>query len=104
MECCRLHATLQLANFALIYYAQTRVKKSTNGLHPANIWTLSINGISVFLDFLQTHLSYDDLAHLNQTFWCRKQGNSSPSLSTPHLARKDANSPLKERRKIFITH
>lgn len=49
---CGLHATQQLVNFALIYYAQTRVKKYTNGLHPANIWTLSINGISVFLDFL----------------------------------------------------
>jgi hypothetical protein len=57
-----LYVAHQIASFSLIYYAQTRVRKYTTGLHPVNIWALAINGLFVLLHFLQTHIWYDGLA------------------------------------------
>lgn len=52
----------QLAIFALIYYAQTQVRKYTTGLHPVNYWALGVNAFFILLHFVQTHIWYDGLA------------------------------------------
>ena len=52
----------QLAMWALIYYAQTRVKRYINGLHRINYVALAINASFILLHLLQTHLWYDGLA------------------------------------------
>lgn len=52
----------QLAAFSLIYYAQTRVKQYTPGLHPINLIALGVNAFFVLLHFIQTHIWYDGLA------------------------------------------
>jgi hypothetical protein len=52
----------QLAMWALIYYAQTRIKRYTNGLHWINYAALAINAGFILLHLLQTHLWYDGLA------------------------------------------
>lgn len=52
----------QLAIFALIYFAQTRVRKYTTGLHPVNYWALGVNALFILLHFVQTHIWYDGLA------------------------------------------
>lgn len=57
-----LYLVHQFAIWYLIYYAQTRVKKYTTGLHPVNLWALGINAVFVLLHLLQTHLFYDGLA------------------------------------------
>ncbi|MEM7147752.1 MAG: hypothetical protein AAF591_21795, partial [Verrucomicrobiota bacterium] len=56
------YALHQVAHFGLIYYAQNRVGRYTDGLHKVNVWALAINGFFVLLHFLQTHLWYDGLA------------------------------------------
>jgi hypothetical protein len=56
------YALHQIALWALIYYAQTRVKTYTNGLHPVNVWALSVNAFFILLHFVQTHIWYDGLA------------------------------------------
>lgn len=57
-----LYLLHQLANFGLIYYAQTRVKTYATGLHNVNIAALAINALFVVLHFVQTHVWYDALA------------------------------------------
>jgi hypothetical protein len=57
-----LYLAHQLANLVLIYYAQTRVKIYTRGLHPVNLIALGTNAVFVLLHVLQTHLWYDGLA------------------------------------------
>lgn len=57
-----LYLVHQMAIWGLIYYAQTRVKKYTTGLHPVNVWALGVNAVFVLLHLLQTHLFYDGLA------------------------------------------
>ncbi len=57
-----LYLAHQFISWGLIYYAQTRVKKYTNGLHPVNIWALGANAVFIGLHLLQTHLFYDGLA------------------------------------------
>jgi hypothetical protein len=57
-----LYLAHQFVSWGLIYYAQTRVKKYTNGLHPVNIWALGANAAFIVLHLLQTHLFYDGLA------------------------------------------
>jgi hypothetical protein len=57
-----LYALHQLTLWGLIYYAQTRVKRYTPGLHPVNVVALSVNALFVGLHFAQTHLWYDGLA------------------------------------------
>jgi hypothetical protein len=57
-----LYALHQLSLWGLIYYAQTRVKKYTVGLHPVNIAALALNAVFITLHFVQTHVWYDGLA------------------------------------------
>jgi hypothetical protein len=52
----------QVALWGLIWYAQTRVKKYTGGLHPVNIAALGVNALFILLHFIQTHIWYDGLA------------------------------------------
>lgn len=52
----------QLVVWGLIFYAQTRVKRYTSGLHPVNLWALGANAFFVLLHFIQTHIWYDGLA------------------------------------------
>lgn len=57
-----LYAIHQVIIWGLIYYAQTRVKKYTGGLHPVNVIALGVNALFVVLHFAQTHIFYDGLA------------------------------------------
>jgi hypothetical protein len=57
-----LYLAHQLVSWGLIYYAQTRVKRYTNGLHPVNVWALGTNAVFIGLHLLQTHFFYDGLA------------------------------------------
>jgi hypothetical protein len=52
----------QISSWGLIYYAQTRVRRYTNGLHPINIVALALNAGFILLHFVQTHIWYDGLA------------------------------------------
>ncbi|GAA3467894.1 hypothetical protein [Nonomuraea roseola] len=56
------YAAHQIAFWALIFYAQTRVGRYTAGLHPVNVVALAVNTGFVALHTLQTHLFYDGLA------------------------------------------
>jgi hypothetical protein len=57
-----LYALHQLALWGAIYYAQTRVRRYTTGLHPVNWIALGINATFVLLHIVQTHVWYDGLA------------------------------------------
>ncbi len=57
-----LYLAHQISLWGLIWYAQTRVKKYTNGLHPVNIAALGVNALFVVLHLIQTHIWYDGLA------------------------------------------
>ena len=57
-----LYLLHQVALWGLIYYAQTRVKKYTAGLHPVNVAALGVNALFILLHLAQTHLLYDGLA------------------------------------------
>ncbi|HLN60502.1 MAG TPA: hypothetical protein VK464_03050 [Symbiobacteriaceae bacterium] len=52
----------QVTNWALIWYAQTRRPRYTNGLHKVNLWALATNAFFVLLHFAQSHIWYDGLA------------------------------------------
>ncbi|MFC7625582.1 hypothetical protein [Microlunatus sp. GCM10028923] len=52
----------QLAFWLLIFYAQTRVRRYSAGLHPVNLVALATNLGFVGLHLVQTHLFYDGLA------------------------------------------
>jgi hypothetical protein len=56
------YALHQITLWSLIFYAQTRVKKYSTGLHPVNIWALAANAFFIILHFIQTHLWFDGLA------------------------------------------
>lgn len=56
------YALHQVTIWALIYYAQTRVKKYKAGLHTVNVVALAANVVFIFLHLLQTHIWYDGLA------------------------------------------
>ncbi|WP_262379629.1 hypothetical protein [Nonomuraea sp. PA05] len=56
------YAAHQIAFWGLIYYAQTRVRRYTAGLHPVNVVALAVNTGFIALHTLQTHLFYDGLA------------------------------------------
>lgn len=58
----------QVALWSLIYYAQTRVKRYTTGLHPVNIVALALNGLFIVLHFVQSHIWYDGLAQDTSIF------------------------------------
>ncbi|MEZ4608564.1 MAG: hypothetical protein R2865_17690, partial [Deinococcales bacterium] len=57
-----LYLLHQLSSFALIYYAQTRIKRYTPGLHPFNLLALGVNALFIFFHLIQTHIFYDGLA------------------------------------------
>lgn len=57
-----LYLAHQITSWGLIYYAQTRVKRYTNGLHPVNMVALGVNALFIVLHFVQTHTLYDGLA------------------------------------------
>lgn len=52
----------QFTLWLLIFYAQTRVRRYSSGLHPVNVVALAANVGFVGLHLLQTHLFYDGLA------------------------------------------
>ena len=56
------YALHQVALWSLIFYAQTRVKKYTPGLHPVNVVALGVNAVFILLHFVQTQIWYDGLA------------------------------------------
>ena len=56
------YALHQITLWGLIFYAQTRVKKYTKGLHPVNLWALGANAFFLLLHFVQTHVWYDGIA------------------------------------------
>ena len=56
------YALHQVTLWGLIFYAQTRVKKYTKGLHPVNLWALGANAFFLLLHFIQTHVWYDGIA------------------------------------------
>jgi len=57
-----LYLLHQLTLWGLIYYAQTRVKTYTTGLHRVNVLALGLNALFILLHFIQTHIWYDGLA------------------------------------------
>ena len=57
-----LYLAHQISLWGLIYYAQTRVKKYTTGLHRVNVFALGVNALFLFLHLLQTQVWYDGLA------------------------------------------
>lgn len=57
-----LYLLHQLTLWGLIYYAQTRVKTYTTGLHRVNVLALGLNAFFILLHFIQTHIWYDGLA------------------------------------------
>jgi len=56
------YALHQITLWGLIFYAQTRVKKYSPGLHPVNLWALAANAFFILLHFVQTHIWYDGIA------------------------------------------
>ncbi|TQL91118.1 hypothetical protein [Pseudonocardia kunmingensis] len=56
------YAAHQLVSWALIFYAQTRVRRYSDGLHPVNVVALVANAGFIGLHEVQTHLFYDGLA------------------------------------------
>jgi hypothetical protein len=57
-----LYAAHQCASWATIWYAQTKVRRYTAGLHSVNVVALSINAAFIVIHVLQTHFTYDGLA------------------------------------------
>jgi hypothetical protein len=57
-----LYALHQIAFWALIYYAQTRVQRYSSGLHPVNLWALGVNAVFIVLHLFQSQVWYDGLA------------------------------------------
>ena len=56
------YAAHQVVSWGLIYYAQTRVRRYTDGLHPVNVIALAANAGFVLLHGVQTQVFYDGLA------------------------------------------
>ncbi|HEU5090130.1 MAG TPA: hypothetical protein VFT99_21895, partial [Roseiflexaceae bacterium] len=63
-----LYLAHQLASWALIYYAQTRVRRYTSGLHRVNVVALAMNAVFIVLHLVQTHIWYDGLAQDTSIF------------------------------------
>lgn len=57
-----LYLLHQFTMWGLILYAQTRVKRYSDGLHKINIIALAANVLFIILHYVQTHLWYDGLA------------------------------------------
>jgi len=56
------YALHQIAFWAAIYYAQTRVKRYQSGLQRINVIALAINAFFIVLHLVQTQIWYDGLA------------------------------------------
>ncbi|WP_201440344.1 hypothetical protein [Saccharothrix sp. 6-C] len=56
------YAAHQVVSWGLIYYAQTRVRRYTGGLHRVNVVALAANGAFIALHALQTQVFYDGTA------------------------------------------
>lgn len=56
------YAAHQVVSWGLIHYAQTRVRRYTDGLHPVNVLALAANAGFVLLHGVQTQVFYDGLA------------------------------------------
>ncbi len=56
------YAGHQLALWGVIYYAQTRVRRYTSGLHRVNVVALAVNFGFILLHQVQTQVFYDGLA------------------------------------------
>lgn len=52
----------QISFWGLIYYAQTRVRQYSRGLHRVNYAALGMNAIFILLHLVQTQIWYDGLA------------------------------------------
>lgn len=52
----------QLTFWGLIYYAQTRVRQYSDGLHKVNFLALGLNAFFILLHFAQTQFFYDGIA------------------------------------------
>lgn len=50
------NALHQITLWSLIFFAQTRVKKYSTGLHLVNLWALGINAFFIFLHYIQTQI------------------------------------------------
>lgn len=57
-----LYFAHQIASWAMIYYAQTKELRYTNGLHRINVIALAVNAFFIGLHFIQSHIWYDGLA------------------------------------------
>lgn len=57
-----LYLAHQITIWGLIYYAQTRVKAYTDGLHVINWIALGANAVFILLHLIQTQVWYDGLA------------------------------------------
>ncbi len=57
-----LYVLHQVASWSTIAYAQARVRRYTEGLHPINLVALGLNAGFVLAHFVQTHVWYDGLA------------------------------------------
>ena len=57
-----LYVAHQIAFWATIYYAQSRVKGYKAGLRTINLVALGVNALFIVLHFVQTHIWYDGLA------------------------------------------
>ena len=57
-----LYLLHQFAIWGLIFYAQTRVRRYTSGLHRVNLLALGVNAFFILAHFVQTHIWYDGLA------------------------------------------
>ncbi|MEV1119336.1 hypothetical protein AB0I91_30150 [Actinosynnema sp. NPDC049800] len=52
----------QVVSWGLIYYAQTRIRRYTTGLHRVNVVALAANGAFIALHAVQTQIFYDGIA------------------------------------------
>lgn len=58
----------QVAVWGAIYYAQTRVKRYTTGLHRINVIALGLNAFFILLHLVQSQIWYDGLAQDTSIF------------------------------------
>lgn len=63
-----LYILHQVIHWRLIYYAQTKVKTYSKGLHAVNIWALIVNAVFILLHLIQTHIWYDGIAQDMSSF------------------------------------
>ncbi len=62
------------------FYAQTRVKTYTKGLHPVNLVALAFNGLMIVRHGAQSQLTCDDLAQATSIFSAQGSEILMPAL------------------------